>query len=298
MHNTQKRHWLRNLFFAALLLPTVSLANEEENEGDFQWFSALSLVGGYVEGRSFLNGVGDDPYEDFLDLNWELHLEYKGFFYEQPGLAQERIDGQFSGHAGGYRYYIDDSWNLDFLITAATDELQSTFVSPEDRIVESRRRDRRAGFRLTGVLDNYFVQAMWTPHSLRSNIGGNELSLSVRRDWQIKNLNFYASVGARYRSSEIMQYYYGISDDLSQDLIELVQPEINPDIDAEILAPSQVGGGAIISTRVGFEYPLSENWVMGGVATYQRFPSAMSDSIFIGFDDSQSVFALSLTYVF
>lgn len=284
-----------------LTAATYTHANntETEEESDFQWFSAISLIGGLTESSSF-DGEGnrDDDYDEFLSINLELHLEWKGFFFEQPGLSQQRIDGQFSNRAGGYRFYTNEHWDFEALVIQATNRLESEFVSPTESFIVERRSDVRAGIRANGFYDNYFVQAIWTPLGLRDEIDGNQFSLSIRRDWQIKNLNLYASVGGLYRSDDIMNFYYSVSTDLSKAILDLAGSAPEFSIDESLFAPFEAGGGTVFSAQAGFEYPLSEHWVAGGILSHQRLPSGISNSPLGSFSNNNSAAALSLTYIF
>jgi outer membrane scaffolding protein for murein synthesis (MipA/OmpV family) len=187
---------------------------------------------------------------------------------------------------------------MEALVMQATNELESEFASPDANLAIVRPTDIRVGIRANGFYDNYFVQAIWTPISLKDDIGGHQVSLSVRRDWQIKNLNLYASLGALYLSDEITNFYYGVSPSLSQDIINVLQIPPEDTRTTAFFSPFDANGGTVFSTQVGFEYPLSEHWVAGGVFSLQRLPNAIDDSPIGTFRQYNSVTALSLTYVF
>ena len=227
------------------IVATTADANESENneDGGFQWFGALSVIGGVTESSSF-DGEGnrDGDYDGFLGVNVELHVEWKNFFFEQPGQSQQQIDGQFANRAGGYRFYSNEHWNFEGVVIQATNQLRSEFASSTERLRVERRGDVRAGIRANGFYDNYFIQAIWTPHSLRNEIGGNQFSLSVRRDWQVKNLNLYASLGGLYRSDDIMRFYYSVSTDVSEAILDLANSSPQPIIDESLFAPFNAGG--------------------------------------------------------
>lgn len=227
-----------------------------------------------------------------------MHLEWKGFFFEQPGISQQRVDGQFSGKAAGYRFYSSPHWDLEALVVEGLLEVGFGVGTATESLQFVRKQDLRAGIRANGFYDNYFFQFIWTPHSFEDEIGGNQISASIRRDWQIKNLNLYATAGVVYLSDDILSFYFDISPDLSADILRILDSDPENAIPDSTFAPFNASSGLVYSSQVGVEYPITEHWVLGGVASYQRLPSSIADSP-LGFSENdRSAFALSISYVF
>ncbi|XOV80779.1 MAG: MipA/OmpV family protein [Aestuariibacter sp.] len=291
------------LFTAALNLKPLYAA-ENPNDG---FYAALTLGVGVREA----NFVGSDgqagseitrkqTYEDFIALNLELRYQYKGFFVELPGPTQDAIDGQYAGNALGYNFYNSRHWTIDFYALEASGAASRKFTSFEEsrNFSEVRRSDYRLGLRASGYFDNYLMQFIFAPYSFRDEIGGVDASASFRHDWQVKNLNLYASLGFRYRSSEILDHYYGVSTELSDQIADLVEGQGNADISTRFFQPYTPGDGFNIGAIAGFEYPVSQSWVVGGFVAAEKTPNSIKDSPLVAGDSVSTSAVLTISYVF
>lgn len=280
----------------------TSLNNANPNDG---FYAALTLGMGIRE-TNFIGSDGQagseiqriQNYDDFITLDLELRYQYKGFFIELPGPTQEAIDGQYAGNAIGYNFFNSRHWSVDVYALEASGAASRKFTNPDRQFTDTRDADFRLGVRATGYFDQYFTQLILAPYSFDDDIGGVDASASVRRDWQIKNLNLYASLGFRYRSSEILNHYYGVSDVLSEQIADLVAGQGNSDISTEFFQPYHAGGGLNIGAVAGFEYPLSERFVVGGYLAAEKTPDSIKDSPLVAGDSVSTSAVLTISYVF
>ena len=295
---------IRRLLFVVIVLPWFSvLATEQAQPEEENWtdslFAAVTLGGGFYQQQSLSSNLEvGERYEDYLFLNIEFFAQWKGFFVELPGRSQEKVDGQYSGNAIGYNLYNSKHWSYDFYAVRSSGGITRRYANTEETLNIDRVSDYRLGFRATGYYDNLLAQFIITPYSLRDEIGGVEASASIRQNWQYRNWNFYNSIGLKYRSSSIQDYYYGVDDPLSTQFAELVADDPNADNIASFFSPYEADAGVGIHGEVGFEYPISEHLVFGGFFQYAVAPEQVKDSpLFIG-DKFGHSFGLSLTYVF
>ncbi|MDT0596045.1 MipA/OmpV family protein [Glaciecola petra] len=269
--------------------------NDRENNQShgFDSFFAVSAIAGVSE----TNLIGDsferiDDTDIFLEFDIELQARWNGFFVESPGRSQENINGLFSGVAVGYNFYNTEHWALDLYVVEAFQGGEYFFNSNTDSLIIEKDSNSRVGARATGYFSDYLIQFIASPISLQDEIKGFSASASLRRTWQIKNWNVYATVGAFYQSDEIADYYYGISESESAQIKQLFNDNNAP------YDPYTADGGVLIVGEVGFEYPVSENIVFGGFFSGVQRPSGISDSPLSAEGSSILTAGLSLTYVF
>lgn len=299
--NTNKRlttTWLISaLLIINLFIPTISYA--EEQEGDFQWFASIGYVTGMYESIHMDHNLTQTETKNTLKgFSIELRAQYKGFFFEAPGRGLGATDGLYTGPGLGYNFYNTETWSFDAYFTQESSSIEWRFANPEQTYVIPKESDQRFGLRATGYYDKFLTQFTFTPVSVRDEIGGVALSASIRRDWQIRNFNIFTSIGAKYRSSDILNYYYGISEAESLKISEVTRYWDNSEQLDEFYAPTEIGAGTSINFQLGFEYPLTENWVLGGFYSVAKFADSVKSSPFRAGDATSVVSGLSITYVF
>ncbi|MCC2607004.1 MipA/OmpV family protein [Planctobacterium marinum] len=305
------KHTFNLLILGLLLLLPASLlqADEVSESGDseLESFFAISLIGGVSETNQLdqnFNRVNTT--ESFLAVNLEMQLRWKGFFYENPGNSQENVDGLFSGDAIGYNFYNTRNWAVDLYAVHAHGGGEFVFDGIEQlydeegepaginvhRLTLPRDSNYRLGVRATGYFSDYLMQFIATPVSFEDEIGGFGLSASIRRTWLYKNWNFYGTVGLNYQSSDIIDYYWGLSDSESAQIEDHMRRTDTP------YKPYEADGGVMAVGQVGFEYPLTEHLVFGGFITSVLRPDAVTDSPLSSEGRLVSTAGLSVTYVF
>ena len=280
-----------------LLVPTAS--NAEEKEGDFQWFASLSYVTGVYESIHMDHNLNQVETKNSLrGFSLELRAQYKNFFLEVPGRGLGDKDGLYTGPGFGYNFFNTDNWAFDAYFSQESSFDKWVFSSPELRYEIPKESDLRFGLRATGYFDKFLTQVILTPASTRDEIGGVALSASIRRDWQIRNFNLYTSIGAKYRSSDILNYYYGITEQEALKIAEVTSYWDNAQQLAEFYGPTKIDAGTSINFQLGFEYPLTQNWVLGGFYSAVKFADSVKNSPFRAGDATSVMAGLSITYVF
>ena len=279
------------LFNPQLTAEEMEETTDEEN--GLTTFFAISAVLGITETNLVdQNFQRINTTNSYLESNVEIQLRWNGFFYENPGRSQENVDGLFSGDAIGYNFYNSEHWAWDLYGVHAFGKGERVFQSDEERLILRKDSNYRVGVRATGYYSDYLAQIIATPISLGSDIDGFTASMSLRRTWLVKNWNFYGTIGINYQSADIVDYYWGVTEQESQ-LIKQVLG--NPDAPFD---PYEAKGGFFGVGELGFEYPLSENLVFGGFVTTVARADSVIDSP-VTFDGrTVSTAGLSMTYVF
>lgn len=252
---------------------------EEEDKADCKKATRLlhNRRDGFYTDLSAVSSVGDNIYSSKSNKNeseFDLAISYRaqllGLFIESPGISTRRVQGMYSMPAWGLNFYNSDDWSFDLFYQYSTRGIEGL------EGIQARNKDKRAGLRMTGFFENSQFQAIYSPIS-RNNIGsdGIEASISYSYNWQFKNWNYYVNAGMQYRSKEVTPYGSEsfIDDDLS------------------------FREGINYSAELGFEYPLSTDWVFGGFAGYnalsERATLIRQDSIEDGYRAG-----ILLTYAF
>lgn len=99
-------------------------------------------------------------------------------------------------------------------------------------------------------------------NDISNTYNGQQLDLKYRINWQVSQWNISTTFSALWKSSKLLDYYYGLNE---QDNVEKSQL---------YSAPS----GWFPSVAVLARRPISENWQWILRTSYQHLPSAMSDS--------------------
>lgn len=295
------------LSFGCLICSFSAHADESWIFGGLETFFGISLVAGVTETNLVdQNFQRVDETRNYLEGNIEIQLRWNGFFYENPGHSQENVDGLFSGDAIGYNFYNSKHWAYDIYVVNAFGEGEYHFDNVETvingetgestnnhvRLLLPRKANDRLGLRATGYYDDYLAQFIVTPVSFQSEIKGVNASASLRRTWLYKNWNFFGTVGFNYHSKEIIDYYWGLSEDESTQIEDLLKNQNTP------FKPYEGSGGFFAVGQLGFEYPVTENVVFGGFVTAIRRPNAVTDSTLSFEGRVVSTAGVSLTWVF
>lgn len=279
------------------LIPAISYAAEDEE--DFQWFASLGYVTGISESIHIdQNLIDTETKETFKGFSVELRAQYKGFFLEIPGRGLGDNDGLYTGPGLGYNFLNTEIWSFDAYFTQESSSSEWTFSNPEQTYSIPKNSDLRFGLRATGYYDKFLTQFIFTPVSVRDEIGGFALSASIRRDWQIRNFNIFTSIGAKYRSSGILNYYYGISEEESLRISEVTSYWDTAEQLNEFYVPTEIGAGTSINLQIGFEHPFTENWVFGGSYAVVKFADSVKNGPSRAGDATSVVSGLSITHVF
>jgi hypothetical protein len=288
-----------NRYLTLLLLSIIGLVNsyavvaEENNEQNtskgLETFFAIGLAAGVRE-TNFVNSDFErvNKTGNFAGYAIEIQLRWNGLFLETPGLSQENVDALFSGPAIGYNFYNSKHWAFDIYAVTAFEPAEYQFRS----VILERERNYRLGLRATGYYSDYLAQFIATPVSFEDDIGGFNASFSLRRTWLVKNWNIYASLGVSYQSDEIVNHYWGVSETEAAQIADALNSENTP------FTQYQADGGMFTVGEIGFEYPVSESFVVGGFISAVRRPNAVVNSPLTVAGRNVSNAGFSLTYVF
>jgi len=249
-----------------------------------------SQSGGY-----FKVGLGyrseTSPYQteqSEIAVSLEGRYQWKnGLFVELPGVSNQLSPGiNF-----GYNFYTFDNWNFDFVANKSHGDIDYGVVDGEQSIEIERAGSVRAGARATGNYGSNTVQLIVTPYAFDNDFDdGLYASLWVAKEWQISNWNVHASAGVQYRSEDILDYYYGISESIA----------------TENTSAYKAGSGINTTFQFGFDYPLTKNWVFESSVRHTKLSKSITNSPIISnalkFDSSRSdditEVTVLLSYVF
>jgi MipA family protein len=223
----------------------------------------------------------DEPHHSGAFAWLRLNLRWEGFFVEDKG------DKGLGRPGVGYTFYSHDKWTLDAYISeihgavASADEDVSLHPGADGGLtgISPRESDDRLGLRATYSFDDNTALRLFAAPTGFDN-RGPYWGAWYGKTWQVQNYNFHAITSAQYHSSNILNYYYGVS---GQDV-------------SEKFPAYRAGSGITLSAEVGVTYPLTKDWLIESSLKLNRLPSSISNSPLI--DTSiESVVRISLTYV-
>lgn len=273
------------LSVVSLCISSPLLANESQDDSRNGGF--LKLGYGYNYETS--------PYherDDEFQLYASGRYQYEGLFVELTHGANELNQGLNFG----YNLFNYDNWSFDLASIQAHGDTgfdvatQFSKDGPIERISIFRDDSFMLGFRATGGFDDSNVQFTVAPYSFNDDYDdGVFASLWLNRSWQVRNWEVHAALGIKYRSSGILNHYYGIS----------------PEQAIELFPVYSAGSGVDYTGQLGFSYPLTQNWLFEGYYRYTGLSSSISDSPMMQFTSTLktrskdiSEFGFLVSYVF
>jgi len=229
------------------------------------------------------------PYEDkekgktlFLNARyqWENRLFVEAAFYRVLN----------SGLNIGYNFYNTERWNFDLVTNIAHGANETGYIDQGKVFYKKSDITRMLALRTTGSFDKTTVQFVVAPYSLNSDYD-NPLyaSLWLDRSFQIKNWELYGAFGLEYRSQDMLEYYYGISEENATANFTAYNPSSGIDTTGEI----------------GASYPISNKWLFETYYRYTRLADSISDSPIMKFasnlesrSKNMTEFGILVSYVF
>jgi outer membrane scaffolding protein for murein synthesis (MipA/OmpV family) len=144
--------------------------------------------------------------------------------------------------------------------------------------------------RATGNFDRTSVQFMLAPYSLSDELEkGLYASLWVGQSWQVKNWQFHSSLGLTYRSADILDHYYSISDEEA----------------TEHFQAYKAGSGIDVTGQLTASYPISSNLLFESYIKYTDFSSSANDNPVMQYaskiadrSEQMTEFGVLVSYVF
>lgn len=221
---------------------------------------------------------GEAFYFDNGELGYQLQLSKRMAIEGFVTPDTERAFFSFRHPANVFALPNMSTSGLHELPNINDDEGTQFDVSKDD--VASRDWTMNAGLRI-----HYFLkQKEWQiayQHDALSVHNGGKFSLHYRQHWQISEWKLSANVDIIWKSSKLLDYYYGIDERDGLDF----RYHYNVDSGWQ----PRVG---ITASR-----PLSENWAILGMFSYQRLHASLSDSPLIKDNNIRSAF-LGVAYRF
>ena len=190
----------------------------------------------------------------------------------------------------GYNFYNTEQWNYDITTLAAHGEIRVKVDDQGEQLYKTSNDTQMIGLRATGAFEQTTVQFMLAPISLNNDYD-NAIYASAWLDhsFQFKNWQLYGSLGVEYRSADMLDYYYGISEDVATESFAAYSPSSGIDVTAE----------------VGASYPISQNWLFETYYKYTDLSDSITDSPIMQFasaldgrSKNVSEFGILVSYVF
>ncbi|MCJ8271978.1 MAG: MipA/OmpV family protein [Psychrosphaera sp.] len=281
-----------SLLSGSLLIGAAPLmAAEDISSGDNTDQNSNSGAGGYLKlgfGYQSLTGPYSKQTKGFsLFFNGRYQWQ-NGLFIELPGDSSKLEPGI----AVGYNFYNTEHWDFDLITNQTHGNIVYNVVQENQQSIAIHRDSTTMlGIRGNGYYGDNTVRMTIMPYSFNHDYDtGVYASLWLARNWQLKNWNIHSSIGFQYRSEEIMDYYYGISQQIAIDSTPAYH----------------AGSGINITGQIGASYPLSESWVFESYLRYTEFSDSINDSPIvknaISWDPTRSnneyEFSVMMNYVF
>jgi outer membrane protein len=244
---------------ASILGPSVLMAEEVKNENTEN-----------IRDGSYLDiGIGlayqSDPFtydnenESGLDIFINGRYQKYGLFVEFPHGTTKQQNTVMSF---GYNFLNTEHWSYDLRLAMNHRDLD--YKMPKSNIVTRRVSHSELGLRILGDYDNTHLKFIVAGSS---GAKGLYASSWLSQNYQYNNWNFYTTVGVEYRSKDVVNYFYGISED-----------EFLGSNEIDALPSYQGKSGFEYTGQVGFDYPITTDWVFEGFARTTLLPSGITDS--------------------
>ncbi len=237
------------------------------------------------------------PYEDKIN---GVQLFVNGRYQMENGLFVEAAFGANKRNEGlniGYNFYNTENWHFDVTTIRAFGEIGVILNAPDpndsDNLItttETRDKSEMLGLRATGTYGRANVQFLVAPILLGNDYDdGIYSSMWAGHSWQLKNWEFYLSAGLEYRSEEILDYYFEITNDA--EIADFPTYDASSGIDATL--------------QISASYPISKNLIFESYLRYQELADSITDSPIIratsqlpSRSEARSEFGLIVSYVF
>lgn len=269
------------LLIASILSPSALMAAEEvkkENTENIRDGSYLDIgVGlGYQSDPFIFDNENDSGVDIFINGRYQKY----GFFVELPHGTSKQQNTVMSF---GYNFLNTEHWSYDFRLAMNHRDLD--YKLSKSSLVSRRVSHSKLGLRILGDFDNTHLKfivagASGDPES------GLYTSAWLSQNYQYNNWNFYSTLGIEYRNEDVVNYFYGIR--------EGEFPQSN---EVDGLPNYQGKSGFEYTGQVGFDYPITTDWIFEGFARTTILPSGITDSPLVD-GNTISEAAILVKYVF
>jgi len=241
------------VFISLCTLSTQSLAVEKELPKETTVFNqtfSWQAMAGFTLYHTQSPIIGDEQEDEFdhLSISLLLDLYYKGFFIQSN---HRRSSALLSGAEIGYQLHVDDNWELDIVR-----KIYLQGYNPE-LIIEDKEENVPA---LAGLKERDWAPATAIRYSYYKDDSILSIDVASLSPWNkangwlldlyyndliiYKNWDIYVGGSLTYYSNNVMNYYYGISEE-----------EVNQD---RAYYNPNAGFKGII--EVYAQYPISQKW--------------------------------------
>jgi len=208
----------------------------------------------------------DNPYNEGVN---GLSLFVNGV-YQWEGLFVEVFHGANQRNEGlsvGYNFYNTEHWNYDINSVTVHGSIQNEIYDLDKIFHQEFDSATMVGLRATGHYGQITMQFLVAPYIIDDEVADavdSSLYASawLGYSWQIKNWSIHSSVGFEYRSSDLIDYYYGISADEA----------------SAHFGQYQADSGIDLTTQLSASYPISESWLFESYLRYTDLSDSVTDS--------------------
>jgi outer membrane protein len=244
---------LVSMFVISIFNASHSVAGGEANS---------SNTGNIRDGAYFDIGLGyrykSDPFLFDDDSNGSGLALFANGRYQKYGLFIELPRGtskqQSTIISFGYNFLNTQNWSYDLQVAMNHPQLEHQLPISQD--VSTRISHSKLGLRVLGDFNNTHLKLIAAAAS-----GGDGLYASawLSQNYQFYNWNFYTSAGIEYRNEDVVNFFYSINE-------------------VEGLPLYKGKSGYEYTGQVGFDYPISKDWVFEGFMRGTLLPRGISDS--------------------
>ena len=202
--------------------------------------------------------------------------------YQWRGYFVEALSDSQHGLVFGYNVLNTKNWTLDFVFGPENDEITE---EDYDELAPLRDRyvDLTAGIRATGYFGHSIIQLQLRNEILTNLHNGYSASLTMGRSWQVRNANLHALINYRHLSSDVVNYYFGVSN-----------------LEANTEFPQYTASSAdSFSAEIGLTYPINETWIVRSKLSAIHIDEDISASPLMHPNERNAILStITLNYVF
>ena len=200
-------------------------------------------------------------------LNLLATPSYDQVFFHRWSPSNFFLDGNRFAAMGG-----NDSEKLPIVDSGDKEFIEPSFRDVETQPLRNRRMAGLAGFEYSFINDVVDVQLQYVTDFTKIH-AGDEVRISLAKHWAQGRHHVTAAVGAVWQSSEVINYYYGLTL-------------------AEADSAHLYSTGAALSTlaRIDWNYQLTKRWNLRLLTSYRHLPTEISASPLINDNKVITVF--------
>jgi len=299
-----------SMFAQANVQAQSTTVEQSSSPSETQSGGFLKLGAGYLN-RKTPYGDQNVGYENF----------FSGRYQFENGLYGEFSHGGNEINTGtsiGYNFLNTNNWSFDLHLLRAHGNVYYTAIyeadgtnglkdevskqnlslttiedvntaSGEERIRVKLGETHMLGLRATGYFEDTLLQFIVAPYSFNDDFDDAfYASAWISESWQVRNWQFYSSVGATYRSSDIIDHYYNLN--------------YRPDFEEKL---PKLDSSLNITAQIGVSYSFAQSWLFESYYRYTKLSDSILDSPSIQLKDAiansvdyDAEFALAISYVF